>query len=94
MIGNKTCRPSVYIYGEKSEHKSTRRENDGVRPKMKTLATENISAANEAKTETKYQLFFCPDLDMLVVARTREEAEQKFREDLQMLISMCARYFN
>jgi hypothetical protein len=61
---------------------------------MKTLATENVPAATPAKKDSTYQLYFCPDLDLLVVARTREEAEKKFKEDLQMLISMCARYYN
>ncbi len=61
---------------------------------MKTLATENSPAATPAKKDSGYQLYFCPDLDLLVVARTREEAEKKFKEDLQMLISMCARYYN
>ena len=84
----------IYIWRKKSEDGSSRRENDGERLKMKTLATENIPTAIQDKKDSKYQLFFCPDLDMLVVARTREEAEKKFREDLKMLISMCARYFN
>ncbi|MGB7295970.1 MAG: hypothetical protein WBC70_10310 [Candidatus Aminicenantales bacterium] len=59
---------------------------------MKEKTTPQTSAHPDIQAETKHFFYACPSLDLWSVGRTREEAERRLREDVQVLLARCSKY--
>lgn len=59
---------------------------------MKSKTTPQASTHSDIQRETRHFFYTCPSLDLWSVGRTREEAEKRLREDVQILIARCSKY--
>ena len=59
---------------------------------MRDKTTPQTSAHPDIQAETRHFFFACPSLDLWSVGRTREEAERRLREDVQVLLARCSKY--
>ena len=46
----------------------------------------------DIQAETRHFFSSCPGLDLWAVGKTREEAERRIREDVQILLARCSKY--
>jgi hypothetical protein len=67
-------------------------KDDWTRWTMKNSETTLVSSPSQTKKEPKYFFFYCPDLDLWSLGRTREEAQKKLEEDLRRLQMRCSKY--
>ena len=59
---------------------------------MKSKTTPQASTHSDMQMETRHFFYTCPSLDLWSVGRTREEAERRLREDVQILLARCSKY--
>ena len=59
---------------------------------MRSKTSPQASTHSETQMETKHYFYTCPSLDLWSVGRTREEAERRLREDVQILLARCSKY--
>ena len=59
---------------------------------MKSKMTPQTLTHSDIQTETRHFFYACPSLDLWSVGRTREEAERRLREDVQILLARCSKY--
>jgi predicted RNase H-like HicB family nuclease len=59
---------------------------------MKQAAETGESIPVETRKETRHYFYSCPSLDLWSVGNTREEAERKLEEAIQILLSRCSKY--
>jgi predicted RNase H-like HicB family nuclease len=59
---------------------------------MKILETYPTSDSRNDKREGRYFFYSCPGLDLWSVGATRQEAEEKLREGVLLLLMRCSRY--
>lgn len=59
---------------------------------MKSKMTPQVSTHSDIQMETRHFFYTCPSLDLWSVGRTREEAERRLREDVQILLARCSKY--
>ncbi|MFZ2054421.1 MAG: hypothetical protein WAU81_09505 [Candidatus Aminicenantales bacterium] len=59
---------------------------------MKAKTTPRESTPLDIQAETRHFFYSCPGLDLWSVGRTREEAERRLREDVQILLARCSKY--
>jgi predicted RNase H-like HicB family nuclease len=62
------------------------------RSKMKSRTTRSEPTPVEMRKENKHFFFCCPELDLCSVGRTREEAEEKLKEEIALLLTRCSEY--
>lgn len=56
------------------------------------MPTARESTPIDIQVETKHFFYSCPSLDLWSVGTTREEAERRIREDVQILLARCSKY--
>jgi predicted RNase H-like HicB family nuclease len=67
--------------------------NPGVeRKSMKATATRTESTPVEIRNDNKHFFYYCPKLDLWAVGRTKEEAESRLKEEIQLLLARCREY--
>jgi len=59
---------------------------------MKPKTTARESTPIDIQPETRHFFSSCPGLDLWAVGKTREEAERRIREDVQILLARCSKY--
>ncbi len=61
---------------------------------MKTTAARMESTPVGIRRDTRHFFFYCPNLDLWAVGRTREEAETNLREEIRLLLAKCRIYLD
>lgn len=59
---------------------------------MKSRTTQNEPTPVGTRKENKHFFYYCPGLDLWSVGRTREEAEEKLKEEIALLLTRCSEY--
>lgn len=59
---------------------------------IRTKTTPKEASPLDVQAENRHFFYSCPSLDLWSVGRTREEAESRLREDIQILLSRCSKY--
>ncbi len=62
------------------------------RSNMRTTTSQTESTPVEIRKDIRYFFFYCPKLDLWAVGRTKEEAESRLREEIQLLLTRCREY--
>jgi predicted RNase H-like HicB family nuclease len=64
------------------------------RKNMKTTAARTEPAPMEIGRGHRHFVYYCPNLDLWALGRTREEAETTLREEIRLLLAKCRRYLD
>jgi predicted RNase H-like HicB family nuclease len=59
---------------------------------MKQTAETRDPTPTEIKKETRHYFYSCPSLDLWSVGNSKEEAERRLREEIEILLSRCLKY--
>jgi predicted RNase H-like HicB family nuclease len=59
---------------------------------MKSATTQNDPTRIETSRRTRHFFYNCPALDLWSVGTTREEAEEKLKEEIALLLTRCSEY--
>lgn len=59
---------------------------------MRTKEKSRKPTPQEAGQETRHFVYSCPGLDLWSIGRTKEEAENKLRQEMQLLWMRCSKY--